>query len=71
MSTKRRNNIFKKELAMLHKRSDAAFNEQNDDLLMKIVTTLCKVAESQAKLGLSDPEPMEVVFREPGSGQED
>ena len=52
---------------MLHKRSRAAFEEQNDDLLIKIVGALCKVAESQAKLGLSDPEPVEVVFK---TGQE-
>lgn len=69
--SKKKNNLFARELTMLHKRSRAAFDEQNDDLLIKIVGTLCKVAESQAKLGLSDPEPVEVVFRAPESGQED
>ena len=66
----KKNNLFARELTMLHKRSRAAFNEQNDDLLIKIVTALCKVAESQAKLGLSDPEPVEVVFRAPENEQE-
>ena len=68
--TKKKRNIFEREVAMLHKRSRAAFSEQNDDLLMKIVATLCKVAESQAKLGMSDPEPVEVVFRGSDAEQE-
>ena len=56
---------------MLHKRSRAAYEEQNDDLLIKIVGALCKVAESQAKLGMSDPEPVEVVFKTAQDMQED
>ena len=68
--SRKTNNLFARELTMLHKRSRAAFDEQNDDLLIKIVGALCKVAESQAKLGLSDPEPVEVVFRAPESEQE-
>lgn len=67
----KKNNLFARELTMLHKRSRAAFDEKNDDLLIKIVGALCKVAESQAKMGLSDPEPVEVVFRAPDAGQED
>lgn len=66
----KKNNLFARELTMLHKRSRAAFDEQNDDLLIKIVTALCKVAESQVKLGLSDPEPVEVVFHAPENEQE-
>ena len=56
---------------MLHKRSRAAYEEQNDDLLIKIVGALCKVAESQAKLGMSDPEPVEVVFKTAQDMQEE
>ena len=69
--SKRKNDLFKRELSMLHKRSRAAFDEQNDDLLIKIVGALCKVAESLAKLGPIDPEPVEVVFRAQDAGQED
>ena len=56
---------------MLHKRSRAAYEEQNDDLLIKIVGALCKVAESQAKLGMSDPEPVELVFKTAQDMQEE
>ena len=56
---------------MLHKRSRAAYEEQNDDLLIKIVGALCKVAESQAKLGMGDPEPVEVVFKTAQDMQEE
>lgn len=62
--------LFKKELNMLHKRSRAAFDQQDDDLLIKIVNALCKVAESQAKLGVREQEPVEVVFKSPAE-QED
>lgn len=53
---------------MLHTRCQAAFDAQDDELLIKLITCLCKVTESQTRLGVTERQTVEVVLRgDPGT----
>ena len=70
MSAKRKN-LFSREITQLHRRARAAYEAQDDDAFIKLVTCLCKVAEVQAKMGPAEPSAVEVVLRGDPGAQED
>lgn len=61
---RRAKNPLSREERMLHRRCRAAFEEQDDEALMKLITCLCKLAEAEAKLGLTQQQSVEVVLRD-------
>ena len=70
MSAKRRN-LFSREITLLHRRARSAYEAQDDETFIKLVTCLCKVAEAQSKMGPAEPSAVEVVLRGDPAAQED
>lgn len=70
MSTKKKN-LFSREIALLHRRARAACDAQDDEAFIKLVGCLCKVAETQIKMGSAQPDAVEVVLRGDPAAQED
>jgi hypothetical protein len=57
--------IFTREIKHLRARGNAAYREKDDEMLLKIVSCLCKTVEVQAKLAGDGGEgPVEIVFRD-------
>ena len=70
MSAKKKN-LFTREITLLHRRARAAYEAQDDEAFIKLVGCLCKVAETQAKVGPAEPEAVEIVLRGDPAAQED
>lgn len=55
--------MFAREIKHLRARGNAAYRQKDDEMLLKIITCLCKTAETQFKLaGEEDNGRMEIVF---------
>ncbi|GEM_PF-5777144 len=62
--------ILENEIGHLKERGEAAYAQQNDELLIKFVNCICKAFETQDKLDPPEQESIELILKdEPKPGK--